>query len=67
MSEQCPTCGQDVPDETTVRVVHLPDGKVDAFARMGKYKGWACRDTEEEARQLAMARALYQRSMEEGR
>jgi hypothetical protein len=56
----CPTCGQAFPEELTWKYVRqLDNGLWEASVRLGRWAGWALQETEDEARDKALARLHY--------
>ena len=60
MTDTCPSCGQDFPEGLEWKYVRkLPNGRWEASAALGPFRGWALQKTEAEARTKALARLHF--------
>jgi len=58
---ECPTCHQPWPDDGLVWTVGRKGKDFTVSASDGQHAGWALRETEAEARDMALARLVYAR------
>jgi hypothetical protein len=66
-SVTCPTCGQNMPGDLIWTVKERDDGQYEVSVTDGKYRGWALRKDEDEARFKALARLHYYRDLGKGK